>query len=175
MFGSSVSWYHERCGGSSASAVREVGQRAVDVVAGQRVHEVEIEVVEAGGLRELGCADRLVGPVHAAELPELLRAEALHADRQAVHARGAVRGETLGLDGPGFASSVTSAPGASGARARMPSSSRRIAAPENKLGVPPPMNTLASGRSCTSGSSASRSRSNASTYASSAASPRFAS
>ena len=68
---------------------------------------------------------------------------------------------------PGLASSVISASGASGSRARMPASSRSIDAAENRLGVPPPKNTVPTLRPHTDGSENSRSASSASTYASS--------
>ena len=73
---------------------------------------------------------------------------------------------------PGLASSVISASGDSGSRARMPASSRSIDAAENRLGVPPPKNTVPTLRPHTDGSENSRSASSASTYASSGKSPR---
>ena len=63
---------------------------------------------------------------------------------------------------PGLASSVISQPGTSGNRARMSASSRSMLSGENRLGVPPPMNTLITGRPQTSGSAASRSARSAS-------------
>ena len=63
---------------------------------------------------------------------------------------------------PGLASSVISQPGTSGSRARMSASSRSMLSGENRLGVPPPMNTLITGRPHTSGSAASRSARSAS-------------
>ncbi len=73
---------------------------------------------------------------------------------------------------PGLASSVTSASGSSGTRARMPASRRSMAASPKRLGVPPPMNTVTTLRPQIDGSEYSRSRSSASTYASSGTSPR---
>ncbi len=61
------------------------------------------------------------------------------------------------LEGAGFASIVTSASGASRSRARTISSSASIERGENRLGVPPPMNTVCTLRPHTSGSEASRS------------------
>ena len=72
---------------------------------------------------------------------------------------------------PGFASSVTSAPGSSGRRARTPESSASIDSGENRLGVPPPMNTLDSRRPHTEGSSDSRSSSSLPTYSFSGSAP----
>ena len=58
---------------------------------------------------------------------------------------------------PGFASSVISHSGTSGRRARTSAMSCAMASGENRLGVPPPMNTLTTRRPHTSGSEASRS------------------
>ena len=58
---------------------------------------------------------------------------------------------------PGFASSVISASGSSGRRARNAESSASIDSGENRLGVPPPMNTLTTRRPHTDGSRSSRS------------------
>jgi hypothetical protein len=63
---------------------------------------------------------------------------------------------------PGLASSVISQPGSSGRRARMSAIRRSIEAGENRLGVPPPMNTLDTRRPQTCGSAASRSATTAS-------------
>ena len=68
---------------------------------------------------------------------------------------------------PGFASIVTSAPATSGSRARIAASRRSIASGENRLGVPPPRNTVDTLRPHTDGSARSRSATSASTYASS--------
>ncbi len=63
---------------------------------------------------------------------------------------------------PGLASSVTSQPGTRGSKPRTIDSRRSIASGENRLGVPPPTNTLTTGRPHTNGSAASRSARNAS-------------
>jgi hypothetical protein len=72
---------------------------------------------------------------------------------------------------PGFASSVTSAPGSSGSRARTPESSASIDAGENRLGVPPPMNTLLSRLPHTEGSRFSRSKNSFWMYSASGSAP----
>ncbi len=73
---------------------------------------------------------------------------------------------------PGLASSVTSAPGVSGRRARTPARRRSIAAAENRLGVPPPTKRETILRFQIDGSANSRSAKSASTYCASGTSPR---
>jgi hypothetical protein len=72
---------------------------------------------------------------------------------------------------PGFASSVTSAPGSSGRRARTPDRIWSIDPGEKRLGVPPPMKTLDSRRPHTDGSIDSRSAIRRATYSRSGNSP----
>jgi len=74
---------------------------------------------------------------------------------------------------PGFASSVISAPGSSGTRARTAASKLSIDPGANRLGVPPPMNTLTTRRPQTDGSMPSRSATSASTYSRSGKASRF--
>ena len=56
----------------------------------QGEHQIEIEIVEAGGMRHLGASDGLAPAVDAAQALQAVVAEALHADGQAVDAGGAV-------------------------------------------------------------------------------------
>jgi hypothetical protein len=73
---------------------------------------------------------------------------------------------------PGLASSVISASGCSGRRMRIAASSASAVAADIRLGVPPPMKTLPTGRFQTCGSAASRSAIRAARYAASSVSPR---
>ena len=88
--------------------------------------------------------------------------EALHADRQAVHARGAEAAEARRLERAGirFQRDLGARARAAGARARR-RAARRSTRGENRLGVPPPMNTLTTRRPQTDGSAPSRSASSA--------------
>ncbi|MNZ48643.1 hypothetical protein D3C78_663910 [compost metagenome] len=74
----------------------QVVQGIVDGLVREAVHQVEVEVVEAGAARHVGGADRFLAVVDAPQGLELGRLEALHADGQAIDAELAVGGE-LGL------------------------------------------------------------------------------
>ena len=63
------------------------------------MHQIQVEVVEAGGARHIGGADRLVAVVDTPHGLELGFLEALHADRQAVDAQAAVVAELRLLEG----------------------------------------------------------------------------
>ncbi|MND87682.1 hypothetical protein D3C80_796890 [compost metagenome] len=65
------------------------------------MHQVEVEVVEAGAARHVGGADRFLAVVDAPQGLELGRLEALHADGQAIDAELAVGGELGLLEGAG--------------------------------------------------------------------------
>ncbi len=67
----------------------------------QRIHQVEVEIVEAG-LGDFDGARRLVAVMDAAQRLQMARVEALDADRQAVDAAVAVRPELVGLEGAGI-------------------------------------------------------------------------
>ena len=68
--------------------------------------------------------------------------EALHAERQPVHACGAVAGESLALERAGIRLQRDLGIGRAAARARAPRRAAGRSTPrENRLGVPPPMNT----------------------------------
>ncbi|MNY32246.1 hypothetical protein D3C86_1664500 [compost metagenome] len=84
-----------------------IGQRRFEVahaflhgLARQRVHQVEVDVVETG-LGDLDGRARLALAVDAAQRLEMPVAEALDADRQPVDAARAVAREPLGLEGAG--------------------------------------------------------------------------
>ena len=80
--------------------LRHVGFGLRERLLGQRVHQVEVEVVEAR-VRDLDRAPRLAVVVDPAERLQVRRIEALDADRQPVHAGGAEVAELLGLERPG--------------------------------------------------------------------------
>lgn len=90
VFGSTVSWYQDRCVGCWAMAVRRSASASSRLCCGQAVHQVQIEVVKAGGTRHVGGADGLVAIVDAPQRLELVGLEALHADRQAIDAELAI-------------------------------------------------------------------------------------
>jgi len=83
----------------------------------QRVHQVEVEIVE-GVLRNLDCARCLIAIVDAAQHLQMRRVEALGADRQAVDAAVAIALEALGLEGAGLGSIMSSASSSSGSSVR---------------------------------------------------------
>ena len=91
-------------------------------------------------------APRLVGAVDAPERREQRVVEALHAERQAVHARGAIAAEALRLERAGIRFQRDLGVGidrqARAHRGEQPS----MAAGENRLGVPPPMKIVCSCR-----------------------------
>ena len=78
----------------------DVGQRLGMPLAGQAVHQVEVEGLEmAGG--EFGGMAGLVAVVHPAERLQMAVVEALDAEREAGDASGAIAGEAPGLGGAG--------------------------------------------------------------------------
>ena len=77
---------------------REVEPGGGDVLTGQRVHEIEVEVGEARGMQLLGGAPRLGGRMNAPERLEPLRIEALGAERYARDAGRPVVAECAALD-----------------------------------------------------------------------------
>ena len=83
--------------------------RALDVVFGhrqglfrQRVHQVEVEIVEAGILRELHRRLGLAAVVDAAEALQATVVETLDAEAQPIHARRAITLEAAMLGGAGI-------------------------------------------------------------------------
>ena len=78
----------------------QVGQGVVRGLVGQAVHEVHVEVVEAGCACHVRGADRLVAVVYTPQGLELGGLEALYADGQAIDAGLPVRLEFLLLEGP---------------------------------------------------------------------------
>jgi hypothetical protein len=86
---------------------RREGQRRVQVglqqrhgLAGQCVHQVDVEAVE--GIGRLGHRGARLGRVvHAADGAQAVVVKALHADRQARHAGSAEGAEALALEGAG--------------------------------------------------------------------------
>ena len=70
----------------------DIGQRLLQRLAGQGVHDVQIEGVEvAAGL--LGGAARFVGAMNAPQRAQVAGVKALHANRQPVYPRRAIAGE----------------------------------------------------------------------------------
>jgi hypothetical protein len=63
------------------------------------MHQVEVEIVEAGGARHVGGADGFIAVVDAPERPQLGGLEALHANRQPIDAEAAVVAEFRLLEG----------------------------------------------------------------------------
>ena len=115
----------------------DVGARIGERLAGQRVHQVEVDVAEYRQ-RRLTCRTRLAVVVHA---PECLRNSGSKLctpnDRRLMPA--ALKSVNLSCSKvPGLASSVISASGDSGTRARTAARMRSMASAENRLGVPPP-------------------------------------
>ena len=149
---------------------REVGLRLGHGLARQRVHQVEVDVAEDRE-RRLGRTPRLVGVVHATERHQVLRIEALDAERQPVDARGAKARELLALERPRIR--LQRDLGVRRQRhARADAREQPVDGPaEKRLGVPPPMNTETTRRPQIDGSANSRSAMSASTYAASGASP----
>ena len=81
-----------------------VGQRAIQGLLRQRVHQVEVDVGVAGILRGFHRGLGLAGRVDAAQPLQLVVVEALHAERDAIDAGGKVAVEAAVLDraGVGF-------------------------------------------------------------------------
>jgi hypothetical protein len=138
--------------GAPARGLADVGARFRERLPGQPVHQVEVHVVE-GGLRHLDRAARLVRRMDAPErgsfaslklwMPSESRfTPASRGSRESARFRGA----GVGLHryfGAGLEHDA-------GAQRR---EERSIDSGENRLGVPPPMNTLDTRRPQTSGSS----------------------
>ena len=80
--------------GTPANALLDVGERPVERLPGQAVHEVEVDVVEVL-LRDPDRAPRLVRVVDAAQRLEVRIVEALDADGQPVDPRGTEVAELL--------------------------------------------------------------------------------
>ena len=83
--------------GTPANALLDVGERRVERLPGQAVHEVEVDVVEVL-LRDPDRAPRLVRVVDAAQRLEVRIVEALDADGQPVDPRGTEVAELLRLE-----------------------------------------------------------------------------
>ena len=79
----------------------QIGQRFVQGLPRQRVHQVQIDVVEVAQ-RDVDGATRLLAVVNAAQRLQMRRLEALDANGQPVDAGLAVAAETLGLEGAGI-------------------------------------------------------------------------
>jgi hypothetical protein len=115
----------------------QVAQRIVQRLVRQAVHQVHVEVVEAGRAGHAGGAHRFVAVVDAPEGLKLGWLEALDADRQAVDAGLPIGLELSCSNVPGLASRVISMSRKRDALLDAPS--RRPSAPAlNRLGVPPP-------------------------------------
>ena len=88
------------CGGASASAVWMSSSSCGQRLAGQRVHQVEVEGVKRlRGFFDGGQGLRAV--VHAAQRQQVRVVEALHADRQPRDARATEGLEAVLLEGAG--------------------------------------------------------------------------
>jgi hypothetical protein len=129
----------------------------------QSEHQIEVEVVEAGRAGRLDRPVGRLGIVDAAQGAQFVIVEALDAERQPIDPGGPVAAEPrlVGRAGVGLERDLDVA--GEGQQRADPSSSRAMASALNRLGVPPPMKRLCSGRSCASGRSCSRSSSSAST------------
>ena len=142
----------------ATSATRILGR-----LAGQRVHEVEVDVAEDLQRGSRGDA-RLGVVVYAAERLEKPRVEALHAQRQPVDAGRPEAGEFLLLEGSGVGFERDLGVGCKrDTRAHRREHRDRSPIAENRLGVPPPMNTVVMRRPQIDGSANSRSAISAST------------
>jgi hypothetical protein len=100
--------------------------------------------------------------VHAADAPAARVVEALHADRQPGDTGRAEGAEALALEGAGVGLQRDLAAGLQRQAGADVGQQPVDASGENRLGVPPPMNTLTTRRPQTSGSAASRSARSAS-------------
>ena len=78
-----------------------VFERAREILARQRVHQVQVEIAESRGVQFRHCNARVVAAVDAAEARKLCGREALRAERDAIDAGGAVFGKAPALDGAG--------------------------------------------------------------------------
>ena len=79
----------------------QVEQGVLDALLGQAVHQVEVEIVEAGSAGHVGGANGLVAIVDAPQRLEFGFLEALHADGQTVDAEASVGAELGLLEGAG--------------------------------------------------------------------------
>lgn len=149
--------------GGQGEGLAQVGQGVVEALPGQAVHQVEVEVVEAGLARHVGGAHCLGAVVDAPQGLQLVGLEALHADGQAIDAEAPVVGELDLFEGAGIGFRVISMPSAKPTLRSTPSSSRPRALAENRLGVPPPKKIEPRRRPWTWRRSCSRSASRAST------------
>ena len=147
----------------------DIGERAGERLLRQRVHEVEVDVVEAAVLRGLDRALGLGRRVDAAESTQLVVVETLHAEVKRLTPARRYSSKRPCSTVPGFVSIVISAlraerAGADEAASRI----APIASAKKRLGVPPPKKTLAISRrpiaSPKRAKSASRSRASAATY-----------
>ena len=140
----------EVVGGDVRHAERDrlahVGERLLERLARQRVHEVGVHRRED---RERGHgAPRLVGAVDAPDRGELRVVEALHAEREPVHARLAVAAEALALErarvrlhrdlGVGIHHEARAHRGEQAVDRRGREEARRAAADEDRVQPPPP-------------------------------------
>src|SRR6185369_899444 len=82
----------------------DITHGARNVLPGQAVHEIEVEVGEPGGVQLFSGARRLARRVDATQLLELGRVEALRTQRDPIHPDLAITGEPAALDraGVGF-------------------------------------------------------------------------
>ncbi len=88
--------------GGQGEGLAQVGQGVVEALPGQAVHQVEVEVVEAGLARHVGGAHCLGAVVDAPQGLQLVGLEALHADGQAIDAEAPVVGELDLFEGAGI-------------------------------------------------------------------------
>ena len=139
------------CGGCQRQRLAHVLRLVLQRLAGQRVHDVEVEGVER--LRRFfHRRNRLGAVMHAAQRLQMRVVKTLHADGQAGHA-GAAKGlEAVFFKRAGVGFQRDLAVGLQPSRARMSPSRRSMACGENRLGVPPPMKMLCTVRPQISGS-----------------------
>ncbi len=76
----------------------DVRHRCIAGLPGQTVHDVQVDVVEAGLARQTERSDGVVGPVNAAQARQLLAAERLGAERQSIDAGTTVLCEVVVFD-----------------------------------------------------------------------------
>ena len=106
-----------------------VGARLVGRLPGERVHEIEIDVLERS-FRDLDRAARLAVVVDAAEGLQVRGIEALDADREAVHPGLAIAAEFFGLESSGVRLQADLAIGGE----RQPRAERRDERPDRRGG-----------------------------------------
>ena len=83
---------------TGAAHVREC---LVERLLGQRVHEIEVEIIKTGRAQLIDGAVSVLGTMDAAEPRERMRREGLRSQRHAIDAGGAVAREAPTLDGSG--------------------------------------------------------------------------